>query len=140
MDLKFTVQTKINKPIDQVFDAVIDDKHLTKYFARASNGPLRVGQTVTWNFGAHGNEDVVVKKITPNASIQFEWGTLEGDYRSTVDMSFESLDDGKTLVKISEGGWRSTPTGVKNAFGNCSGWEHMAACLKAYLEHGIDLR
>ena len=44
------------------------------------------------------------------------------------------------MVRISESGWRETPAGLKASYDNCGGWMHMALCLKAYLEHGINLR
>ena len=55
-------------------------------------------------------------------------------------MSFEPLDDGRTLVSISEEGWRETPGGLKASYGNCQGWMQMLCAMKAYLEHGINLR
>lgn len=32
------------------------------------------------------------------------------------------------------------PDGARNAFGNCEGWTGMLAALKAWVEHGINLR
>ena len=61
-------------------------------------------------------------------------------YVTTVTMIFEPLDDGRTLVTIAEEGWRETPNGLKASYGNCEGWSQMLAALKAWLEHGINLR
>ena len=58
----------------------------------------------------------------------------------TLDEEIAALDDGRTLVTIEEGGWQETPTGLKAAFGNCQGWSQMLAALKAWVEHGINLR
>ena len=38
------------------------------------------------------------------------------------------------------GGWANTPEGLKDSHGNAGGWMHMLACLKGYLEYGINLR
>jgi uncharacterized protein YndB with AHSA1/START domain len=55
-------------------------------------------------------------------------------------MSFEPLDDGRTLVSISEEGWRPTDAALQASYGNCHGWTQMLCALKAWLEHGINLR
>ena len=50
MDLKFRVQTKIQKPIDEVFDAVYNPRKLEKYFTtKSASGPLDAGTTVYGN-------------------------------------------------------------------------------------------
>jgi len=44
MDLRFTVQTKIQKPVSEVFDAVYNPKKLSKYFTTGgADGPLDEG-------------------------------------------------------------------------------------------------
>ncbi len=45
-----------------------------------------------------------------------------------------------TLVRISEEVWRETQTGLNASYSNCPGWMSMLCCLKAWLEHGINLR
>jgi hypothetical protein len=44
------------------------------------------------------------------------------------------------MLSISEQGWKTDAPGIKGSLDNCGGWTHMAMCLKAYIEHGIDLR
>jgi uncharacterized protein YndB with AHSA1/START domain len=55
-------------------------------------------------------------------------------------MQFEPLEDGRTLVTIAEEGWRETPAGLKASYGNCEGWMQALCAMKAWLEHGINLR
>jgi uncharacterized protein YndB with AHSA1/START domain len=55
-------------------------------------------------------------------------------------MKFKPLDDGATMVQISESGWRDTPKGIESSYSNCGGWMHMMCCMKAYVEHRINLR
>jgi len=50
------------------------------------------------------------------------------------------LEDGATMLSISEEGWKTDAEGLKGSHDNCGGWTHMVMCLKAYIEHGIDLR
>ena len=61
-------------------------------------------------------------------------------YKTTVTMTFEPLEDGRTLVSIAEEGWRETANGLKASYGNCQGWMQMLCAMKAYIEYGINLR
>lgn len=154
MELKFQVQTRINKPRSEVFDAVYDPKKLSGYFTTGgASGPLAEGTTVYWSFAeVPGQYPVIVKKVVPGERIIFEWEASEYDefdhsnpppsagYNTTVEMVFESVTQESTLVKISEWGWRETPQGLTSSYGNCHGWTHMGMCLKAWLEYGINLR
>jgi uncharacterized protein YndB with AHSA1/START domain len=158
MDLRFTVQTKIQKPVSEVFDAVYNPKKLSKYFTTGgADGPLDEGKTVMWTFIDSGVKippfPVKIKKVVRNKLIQFSWEASEGvydaktgqmpagaGYDTVVEMSFEPLSANETLVKIVEGKWRPTEAGLQGSYGNCQGWTHMSMCLKAYLEYGINLR
>ena len=70
-----------------------------------------------------------------------DWNkTREDAYDVRVIFEFEESDDGGTILSISESGWRTDAEGLKGSHDNCGGWMHMATCLKAFLEHGVDLR
>src|SRR5277367_5817510 len=154
MQLKFQVATKIQKPIAEVFDAVQNPTKLSAYFTTGgANAPLTEGATVIWRFADYpGDIPVTVKKVIPNQSILFEWDAYEPSakpddktppptgYKTTVEMTFESLSPTNTLVRIVEGSWRDTQQGLDGSYGNCMGWTQMLCCLKAWTEHGINLR
>jgi uncharacterized protein YndB with AHSA1/START domain len=84
----------------------------------------------------------------PSKKIVLNWGAADdapdgqtaAPHDTTVTMLFEALEDGRTLVTISEEGWRETPKGLKAAFGNCEGWTGMLAALRVWLEHGMHFR
>ena len=145
MDLRFQVQTKIQKPVNEVFDAVYNPKKLSGYFTTGgASAPLDEGKTVTWEFADYpGAFPVHVKQVVPNKLIVLEWqaaGSEKEPYNTRVEMRFESLDPNNTLVSISEGGWKETEEGLKSSYDNCGGWMQMSCCLKAFLEYGINLR
>jgi uncharacterized protein YndB with AHSA1/START domain len=142
MELKFQIQTKIQKPVAEVFDAVYNPKKITQYFATESaSAPLDEGMKVLWRFADYpGDVPLSVKKVVPNEQIEFEWETMEGGYNTHVEMRFEPLSAEETLVSISEGNWKETQKGLNSSYGNCYGWMQMSCCLKAYLEYGINLR
>ena len=75
MELKFQVQTKIQKPVAEVFDAVQNPDKLSGYFTNGgASAPLVEGTTVEWAFEDTPGEKmgpfpVKVKKVVPNESI-----------------------------------------------------------------------
>jgi len=142
MELKFKIQTKIQKPVAEVFDAVYNPAKITQYFATESaSAPLVEGTRVVWRFADYpGDVPLSVKKVIPNELIVFKWETMEGGYDTNVEIRFESLGAEETLVSISEGNWKENQKGLDNSYGNCYGWMQMSCCLKAYLEYGINLR
>lgn len=156
MELKFKIQTKIQKPLSEVFDAVYNPQKLSGYFTTGgANGPLDEGKTVKWNFADYpGDIFVKVSRMFPNELIAFSWPAADSDaieqkksaehaalpYDTHVEMHFESLGPSNTLVTITEGNWRETEKGLKSSYGNCQGWMNMACCLKAFVEYNINLR
>ncbi len=142
MELKFQIQTKIQKPVAEVFDAVYNPAKITQYFATESaSAPLDEGAKVLWRFADYpGDVPLSVKKVVPNELIAFEWETMEGGYNTQVEIRFELLGAEETLVSISEGNWNENQKGLDSSYGNCGGWMQMSCCLKAYLEYGINLR
>ena len=154
MDLKFKVSAHIGKPVDQVFEAVADPDKLSRYFTTGgAQGRLETGATVTWDFHDFpGAFPVEVVEAVANERIVLRWEANEGGppeggedvasagYKTKVTMTFTSLEDGRTLVEIAEEGWRETPGGLKASYGNCMGWSQMLCALKAWIEHGINLR
>ena len=144
----FRVSGRINKSVHEVFEAVVDPAQLSGYFTTGgAKGRLETGATVTWDFADFpGAFPVQVVEVVPDQKIVLHWAAADSSaeggrgYQTTVTMSFEGLEDGRTLVSIAESGWQETAAGQKAAFGNCEGWTGMLCALKIYIEHGINLR
>ena len=87
---------------------------------------------------------ILGRSIREGSRIVWRWDGSGPDekpaYKTRIEMNFEPLDDGGTFVTIAEEGWRETETGRKRSYINCEGWSQMLACMKAYVEHGINLR
>ena len=140
MDAKFEVQLKIRKPVAEVFDAVVNPAKLSGYFVQTSSGPLAQGATVKWKFAEVDQAlDVVVGEVVKDELIALDWPSGAGG-TTHVEMIFKAMDADDTMVQIREGGWPETAAGSKASHGNAGGWMHMLACLKAYIEYGINLR
>lgn len=145
MAYDFTVSGRIAKPVHEVFEAVADPAKLSGYFTTGGAvGRLETGAVVTWDFADFpGAFPVRVERVVANKEIVLHWQAAPDggpDYDTDVIMSFEALEDGRTLVSITEKGWREGEPGLKAAFGNCQGWTGMLCALKVYIEHNINLR
>ncbi|WP_112810076.1 SRPBCC domain-containing protein [Ensifer sp.] len=142
MSFEFRVNGRIDRPVAEVFDAVVNPDQISKYFVTLGgvSGPLVAGSTVTW----WGNVPIEVETVEPPERIVFRWDAMvekgEEPYRTNVEMRFKALDDGATMVTIAETGWRENARGQKSSYMNCEGWSQMLACMKAWLEYGINLR
>ena len=144
--LRFTVSGRVSRPCAEVYSAVADPEQLSHYFTTGgAHGRLEPGQEVTWDFHDFpGRFPVTVLEADPPHRIVIEWdarSSTRDDGKTRTTFEFEPLDDDtRTLVTITEETWRATADGAKAAFGNCEGWTGMLAALKAWVEHGINLR
>jgi uncharacterized protein YndB with AHSA1/START domain len=142
MELRFEVQAKIKKPVAEVFDAVVNPKKLSIYFANGgTSGPMEVGKTVMWKFAEFpGPFPVHVKEVIKNEKVVFEWANTKASKALWVEMTFESLDKNSTLVKIKESGWKENQESLDESYSHCKGWMQMLCCLKVFAEDGKNLR
>ena len=115
-------------------------KTINNYFTNATSGPLEEGKEVSWTWNDYGTYPVQVKQVMPNKKIVLEWKSHLDDTRTEVEMSFQEVGENQSELQIVEKGWKSNETGIKASYDNCAGWQHMALCLKAYIEKGIDIR
>ena len=146
MSRNYTVSSKINRPVGDVFKAVVEREHLVNYFTDQSSGNLSAGDRVVWHWQGWGDHPVTVRSVEENRRIELvlnskDWNKTRDDaYDVQVIFEFEESDEGGTILSISESGWRTDEEGLKGSHDNCGGWMHMTSCLKAYLEYGVDLR
>ncbi|MCW2362963.1 MULTISPECIES: SRPBCC family protein [Sphingobium] len=150
MKLKFTVGGRVDEPVHEVFEAVVNPAHLSQFFTTGgAQGRLEPGATVTWDFHDFpGAFPVEVVEVEQNARIVLRWAgaddavtpDAQGRALTTVTMTFAALDDGRTHVQISEEGWRDNAAGLKASYGNCEGWTGMLCAMRMWLEHGVNLR
>ncbi len=144
--LSFTVSGRVARPCADVYEAVADPDQLSRYFTTGgARGRLEAGAEVTWDFHDFpGAFPVKVVEADPPRRIVIEWegeATTGEAGTTTTTFEFEPVDgDTRTLVTITESAWQPTADGATRAFGNCEGWTGMLAALKAWAEHGINLR
>jgi uncharacterized protein YndB with AHSA1/START domain len=139
MQVETNVQERVLRPVGEVFRAIVDPKEMSGYFITGASGPMKAGTTVTWEFadvGARVPVDVV--EVDENRRIVYE-STATGP-RTRVTITLTAVDPGTTQVAIREAGWPLDVEGVRRAQGQTAGWTYFLCCLKAYLQHGINLR
>lgn len=127
------------RPVQEVFNAVIDPKKLAGFFISSASGPLVADRTVQWHFRDVGATlDVKVLEVTAPHRISFEWSASGAPGR--VSMSFQDRGPDRTLVEVVEDGFALTEDGVRRALQQTAGWTDFLCCMKAYLQHGMNLR
>jgi uncharacterized protein YndB with AHSA1/START domain len=145
MTVRFEVAGRIARPVHEVFEAVVNPDQLSQYFTTGgAKGRLVTGAVVTWDFHDFpGAFPVEVVEVEQDRRVVFQWdGPDDGGepYATTVTMTFEALPDDRTLVTISEEGWRDNEVGRGASYNNCQGWSEMLCSMKAWIEHRIRLR
>ena len=138
-ELSFSFRCIVDRPVDEVYEAVTDRTAICTYFTDEASAGLEAGRTVIWRFG-DVEVDVAVEMAIQNRKIVCNWPACNDvGYRTRFTFEFEALN-GVTRVSVSESGWRPDKKGIDSAFDQCSGWTHFFASLKARLEYDVDLK
>lgn len=136
--LEINVAMQISKPINEVFEAIVNPEKMCNYFISQSTGRMEEGKDLIWKFPEFDMEvPVTVVKAERNL-ISYYWENSGKNL--LVELNLSTVGDNFTLVKISEKSMENNETGIKWLTGNSFGWSNFLACLKAYLEYGINLR
>ncbi|WP_304517629.1 SRPBCC domain-containing protein [Cecembia rubra] len=138
--IQISTSLQISKTPKEVFEAIIDPAHMTHYFISKSSGKMEAGKTLDWEFPEFpGSFPVRILSVKPYESINFEW---DGDsHPLEVNIYLEPKNEGNsTLVKVEEKEMEANEEGLNWLKNNTAGWANFLACLKAYLEYGINLR
>jgi uncharacterized protein YndB with AHSA1/START domain len=138
--LEIETAIQISRPSAVVFEAIVDPSKMSNYFISKSSGRMEDGKEVIWKFPEFETEfPVRMGKIEKNKYISYYWKA--DDIETQVEMTLTPVKGNQsTLVKITEKSRENDDAGVKWLRGNSAGWANFLACLKAYLEYGINLR
>ena len=139
MELKVEAEVRVAQPAAEVFEAIVDPARMSRYFISAGSARLEAGKTVTWTWGDVGaSAPVQVLEVEKDRRVAFTWG--EEDRQSRVDLVLMPESADATAVSVTEGSWPGDEAGIARLAGQTFGWAHFLLCLKASLEHGINLR
>lgn len=137
--LEIKAALQISKPVNEVFEAIVDPTKMSNYFISKGSGRMEEDKEITWQFPEFDMDfPVRIIKIERNKFISFHWD-MDG-IELLVEMTLVPRDSNSTVVTIKEKGRNNDEAGIKWLKGNTEGWANFLACLKAYLEYGINLR
>ena len=137
LEVKAAIQ--ISKPVNEVFEAIVDPLQMTNYFISKASGPMEENKKIIWRFPEFDMDvPVRVGKIEKNKFITFYWDN--DGVELLTEMILTPKTNNSTLVSITEKSMENDEDGIKWLIGNTEGWANFLACLKAWLEYGINLR
>jgi uncharacterized protein YndB with AHSA1/START domain len=129
----------IRKPVEFVFNALVDPAITTKFWFTDSSGVLQQDSKVRWTWSMYGiSIPVTVLKFDLNRSICIEWG--EGSFLSQVEFTFVPVGESGTYVTIRNFDFKGTSEDIiRQVVDSTQGFSLLIAGMKAYLEYGIQL-
>lgn len=137
--LEIKVALQILKPVNEEFEAIVDPFKMSNYFISKSSGRMVQDKEIIWKFPEFDMEfPVRTGKIEKNKYISFYW-SMDG-IELLVEMTLTPAGENATVVNITEKSRNNDDDGIKWLTGNTEGWANFLACLKAYVEYGINLR
>jgi uncharacterized protein YndB with AHSA1/START domain len=139
--LEINAALQILKPVHEVFEAIVDPAKMSNYFISTSNGRMEEDKKLIWSFPEFEMKfSIRTGKIKLDKYISFYWNDMVDDRELFVEINLDAKDNNTTLVTITEKSRENDDAGIKWLKGNTEGWANFLACLKAYLEYGINLR
>ena len=137
--LEIKAALQILKPVNEVFETIVNPEKMRNYFISKSSGKMEEGKQILWQFPEFDKDfPIRVGKIILNQYISFYWD-FDGK-ELLVEMTLTPKKNNATLVTITEKSRDNDEAGIEWLMKNTEGWANFLACLKAYLEYGINLR
>jgi len=138
-ELIIDVAMQIQKPSNEVFEAIVNPEKMTNYFISESTGMMEEGKELIWKFPEFDFDcPVRIGKIEKDKYVSDYWMMEEKEL--FVEITLTEKENNSTLVSITEKSMNNDEKGLKWLSGNSFGWSNFLSCLKAYLEYGINLR
>lgn len=101
---------------------------------------MEEGKELTWYFPEFTVAvPIRVGKVESNRLISYYWHGEDGT-ELFVEMTLTNQPDKSTVLTVVEKGRLNDEAGISWLKSNTEGWANFLACLKAYLEYGINLR
>jgi uncharacterized protein YndB with AHSA1/START domain len=132
-------QMLIRKPVNEVFEALVNPAITSRFWFSKSSGRLEIGKRVRWDWEMYNvHAEVEVKALEKNKGILIEWNGPESP--NLVEWTFESRAADQTFVSVKNWGFGGDiQKTIAQAIDSTGGFSFLLAGLKAYLEYGIEL-
>jgi uncharacterized protein YndB with AHSA1/START domain len=140
MKLKIEQNIHIAATPQKVYNGIILPEQMSNYFISESTGVMKEGETLTWKFPEFDlTFPVRIGKMEENKYISFRWDDFDGT-ETLVEIRITEKKPGLSFIEITESGREDNEAGITWLGRNSGGWGNFLASLKAWLEHGINLR
>jgi uncharacterized protein YndB with AHSA1/START domain len=137
LEIKAAIQ--IQKSPDEVFEAIVDPVKMSNYFISKGSGRMEEGRQILWRFPEFDMEfPIRVGKIEQDKYISYYWEVDQLEL--LVEITLTPATSNATLVNVTEKSRNNDEGGINWLRQNTEGWANFLACLKAWLEYGINLR
>jgi uncharacterized protein YndB with AHSA1/START domain len=97
--LEINVAMQISKPINEVFEAIVNPEKMCHYFISQSSGKMESGKDIIWKFPEFDME-VPVKVIKAEADNLISYYWENSGKNLLVEMKLSTVGNNFTLVKI----------------------------------------
>ncbi|RYY51108.1 MAG: ATPase [Chitinophagaceae bacterium] len=132
-------QIQISKLPELVYEAIVDPRHMSNYFIAESSGRMVAGASLEWRFPEFDLRiPVRVGEVRSGEYVSFFWDDEDGTVL-TVEILLHPVGSA-THVIVTEKSREANAVGIAWLARNTEGWANFLACMKAYLEYGINLR
>ena len=137
--LSIKAQIQISKLKAEVYEAIVDPAKMSNYFIAEGSGRMEAGIKLEWQFPEFDMKvPVRVGALLKDEYISFYWDDTDGK-EMLVEISLLPIGN-TTHVVVTEKERDADEAGIGWLGRNTEGWANFLACLKAYLEYGINLR
>ncbi|HYK74835.1 MAG TPA: SRPBCC family protein [Pseudoneobacillus sp.] len=138
MDTQITTKFKVLKPVNEVFEAIVDSQKMSNYWFSSGTDRVEQGKTITWRYDEYNAEVIIhVLEVVENEKIKFTWGA-DGE-ETVVAITLRELDRISTIIEVNESGFKENdPELLNKMVGQKGGWVYMLTCLKGYLENDMN--
>ncbi len=139
MKLEIKTSIQISKPAHEVYEAITDPEKMSHYFISKSSGRMEPHATLEWQFPEFDMKiPVKVGDLNAGEYVSFYWDDETG---TPLFVEMQLLPKGaSTQVIVTEKSMDNNEAGIAWLGRNTEGWANFLACLKAFMEYGINLR
>ena len=115
--LEINCAMQIQKPIHEVFEAIVNPEKMSNYFIATSTGKMEENKNLIWKFPEFDFEcPVKVGKVEHNKYVSFYWENSGVDL--LVEITLSEKENNSTLVTITEKSMENNEAGIKWLAGN----------------------
>lgn len=139
MKLEIKTSIQISKPANEVYNAIIDPEKMSNYFISKSSGKMEPHAKLEWQFPEFDMKiPVTVGELRAGEYVSFYWDDESGKVLFVEMLLLPKV--ASTQVIVTEKSMENNAAGIAWLGRNTEGWANFLACLKAFLEYGINLR